>query len=185
MKRGFAMLAVVLAGAVLAAGCGGGSSKSSSGDTVSTDEWAGDLCGAFVSWTTTVRSAGDSLKSNVTKDSVKSAAGKMKDATTTLKDDLKALGKPDTNAGDKAKQTIDTLAAQLQTDADKIETAIGNVSAGKGVVPAVSTISTTLQTVGTQVRTAFTNLQNVDAKGELEKAFNKADSCKKLTSSSG
>jgi hypothetical protein len=188
MKRGFALLAVVLAGAVLAAGCGGSSNKSSSGsssNTVSTDEWAGNLCDAFVSWTTTVRSAGDSLKSNVTKDSVKSAAGKMKDATSKLKNDLKGLGKPDTDAGDKAKQTIDTLAGQLQTDADKIETAIGNVSGGKGVIPAVSTISTTLQNVGTQVRTAFTNLQNVDAKGELEKAFNKSDSCKKLTNASG
>ena len=184
MNRGLAVLAVVLAGTVLAAGCGGGSSKSSS-DTVSTDEWASDLCSAFVSWTTTVRSAGNSLKSNVTQESVKSAAGEMKDATTKLKGDLKALGKPDTDAGDKAKQTTDELAGQLQTDADKIQKAVDNVSGAKGVLPAVSTISTTLQNVGTQVRTAFTNLQNVDAKGELEKAFNKADSCKKLTSPSG
>jgi hypothetical protein len=184
VKRGFVVLAVVTAVSVLAAGCGGGSSKSSSG-TVSTDQWANDLCGAFVSWTTSVRSAGNSLKSNVTQQSVKSAAGEMKDATAKLRDDLKGLGKPDTDAGDKAKKTVDTLADQLKTDADTIQKSIDNVSGGKGVLPAVSAVSTTLQTVGTQVRTAFTNLQNVDAKGELEKAFKNADSCKKLTSSSG
>jgi hypothetical protein len=185
MKRGFALLAVVLAGAVLAAGCGGSNKSSSGSDTVSTDEWASNLCSAFVSWTTTVRSAGNSLKSNVTQESVTSAAGKMKDATAKLRTDLKALGKPDTDAGDKAKQTIDTLAGQLKVDADKIDAAVSKVSGGKGALPAVSTVSTTLQNVGTQVRTAFTDLQNVDAKGELEKALNKADSCKKLTSPSG
>jgi hypothetical protein len=166
--------AVVMVGAV-AAGCGGNS------QSTSTSDWANSLCSGLVTWSTSVRTAAGSLKGNVSESSLKSASGDITKATDKLESDLKGLGKPDTEAGDKAKDTVDTLSGQLKTDVETINNAVKGTSGASGVLQAVSTVSSTLVTVGNQVRAAFTDLQKVDTKGELEKAFRNADACKSLS----
>jgi len=101
-----AALASLLVLAVLAAGCGGGGGK----DTTSAQDWADGVCSAINTWTDSLSSAGQSLSGgNLSKDSLESAAGDVKDATSQLKDDLSGLGTPDTKSGDQAKQTTDEL----------------------------------------------------------------------------
>jgi hypothetical protein len=39
--------------------------------------------------------------------------------------------------------------------------------------------------MGSQISATFAQLQSLDAKGELEKAFEKADSCSSLVKSAG
>ncbi len=51
-----------------------------------------------------------------------------------------------------------------------------------GAITAGSIASTTLVTMGQQVSATFGDLQKLDAKGELEKAFSSSASCKQLTS---
>jgi hypothetical protein len=46
-------------------------------------------------------------------------------------------------------------------------------------------VTSTISTMGTQVQTTFTDLENLDPKGELESAFKNASSCKSLTSTRG
>jgi uncharacterized protein YoxC len=173
VRRG-AVVTAVVAAAALATSCGG--SKSTS-----TADWANNLCSALVTWSTSVRSATDSLKGNVTESSLKSASDDITKATDELESDLKGLGKPDTEAGEKAKETVDDLSGQLKSDVDAIDEAVKGASGTSGVLEAVSTVSSTLATVGNQVRAAFTDLQQLDAKGELEKAFRNAESCKTLS----
>jgi hypothetical protein len=49
---------------------------------------------------------------------------------------------------------------------------------------AASTIGTTLVAMGNDVSTAFQQLDQLDAQGELQDAFNQADSCTGLTTTS-
>ena len=161
----------------LAAGCGG---KSDSESTSAAD-WANNLCSAIGTWSTSVRSTANSLKGNVSESSLKSGSQDISKATGKLEDDLKGLGKPDTDAGQKVKETIDTLSGQLKADVEKIDAAVKSVSGGSGVLTALSTVSSTLATVGDQVTAAFTSVQQLDTKGELDKAFRNASACKSLS----
>jgi hypothetical protein len=172
------LIVAVVATVTLAAGCGG---KSDS-ESTSAGEWANNLCSAIGTWTGSVRSAASSLKGNVSESSLKSGSEDISKATGKLEDDLKGLGKPDTESGQKVKETIDTLSGQLKTDVEKIDEAVKGVSGGNGVLTALSTVSSTLSTVGDQVKAAFTNVQQLDTKGELANAFKNASACKSLSS---
>jgi hypothetical protein len=178
------VVAVVVAASVLAAGCGGGGSSSSGAS--SPDDWANSVCSALTTWANSLKTATGSLQGNLSKESLTSASDDVSSATNQLASDLKGLGKPDTEGGDKAKSTLDTLSGQLSQDVDTIKKTADDASKGSGgIVKAVSSISTTLTTAGNQVQTAFSSLQQLDTKGELEKAFENSASCKKLTSQSG
>jgi hypothetical protein len=178
LTRGRACVIAVVALATLAAGCGG---KSSSSQSTSAADWADGLCSALATWSTSVRSETTSLKGNVTESSLKSASAEVTKATDKLESDLKALGTPDTESGKKARENLDTLAGQLKTDAQTIDDAVKEVSGTSSALKAVSTVSATLVTVGDQVRTALISIQQLDTKGELEKAFRSSEECKKLS----
>jgi len=179
--RRVGLAAVIVAGlAFVAAGCGGKSEPAA----VPTNEWANDVCGALVTWTTTMKSLATSLKSNPTKAGLQDAVNQAEDATKTLSSDLKGLGKPDTQAGQQAKDDISTLSDQLSADVDKIQSSVNDASGVSGTLSAISVASATLVTMGQQVSTTFGDLQKLDAKGELESAFSSSSSCKQLTGSS-
>src|SRR5262245_12009552 len=179
--RTFVVVAVVALG-VLAAGCGG---KSSSSGTTSADNWANSLCSSISSWSTSVQSTTSSLQGNVTKESLDSASSDIAKSTNKFVDELKGLGTPETESGKKAKESLDTLAGELEQDVKKIQDAVKNVSGTSSALQAISTVSSTLSTLGNQVTTAFTSIQQLDTKGELEKAFRNADSCKALNKQNG
>ena len=117
-------------------------------------------------------------------DSLQSAADDVKSATATLESDLKDLGKPDTEAGQEAKDAIDQLSSDLTTSTESIRDAVDGVSSISGIVGAVATIGTTLATMQSQVTTTDTTLKGLDAKGELQDAFEQASACQQLSSSS-
>jgi len=177
-----ACVVAVVALATLAAGCGGKSSSSQSTSAASTSaaDWANGLCSAVSTWSTSVQTTTTSLKGNVTEDSLKSASADVTKATDEFVNDLKGLGTPDTESGKKAKETLDTLAGQLKTNVQTIDKAVNEASGTSGALKAVSTVSSTLVTVGDQVTTAFTSIQQLDTKGELDKAFRNSEECKAL-----
>jgi len=179
-----AALASLLVLGVLAAGCGGGGGSSSS--TKSPQEWADGVCSAISTWSDSLQSASQSVTGgNLSENSLKQAANDLKDSTAQLKDDLDGLGKPDLESGDKAKEEVDTLSSNISDGVDKIDGALKDVQNGGGIVNAVTTVTSTISTMGTQVQTTFTDLENLDPKGELESAFKNASSCKSLTSTQG
>jgi len=181
VARRLALLFAVLTLAALAAGCGG----SSSSDTSSTTDWANGLCSAITTWTTSLKSATDSLKGgNISKESLQGAADDVTSATDTFVDDLKGLGKPDTQAGQQAKDSVDKLAGELKSDVSGIEDAVSGVSSVSGALAALPTVSASLSSMSSQFKSTFSELQQLDAKGELQDAFQQADSCKSLTKGS-
>ena len=109
------MLAVALLAVFLAVGCGGDDDSGSS-DAPSTTEWAQGLCSAIGDWTSSVSSATGSLQGdNLSEEGLKSAVDDVESATDTFVDDVKGLGTPDTEAGQKAKESVDQLADELDT----------------------------------------------------------------------
>ena len=131
--------------------------------------------------TSSITDAGQGIRDNPTEDGIKTAGDDIRSATDTLADDLKGLGRPDTESGQEAKAAIDELATSLETSMQKITDAIDNASGASGLVTAGSTIATTLTEMGSQVSTTGQQLENIDAGGELQSAFEQADSCAGLT----
>ena len=95
----------------------------------------------------------------------------MKSATDTLESDLKDLGKPNTEAGEQAKTSIDQLSSDLTTDVDSIKTAVDGVSDVNSAITAAATVTMALTTMKNQVTSTYTNLKQLDSKGELQTAF--------------
>jgi hypothetical protein len=173
------VVALVLISLVVAAGCGGSSSNESS-----PEEWAGGLCSALTTWTNSVKSASNSLTSNPSEDSLKGAAGDIESASDTLVGDLKDLGKPDTKAGQDAKDAVDQLSSEVEDDVQEMQDTVDQASGAQGVLAAASSVSATLSKMGNQINSAASKLDSADPAGELRQAFQDAPACKSLTSSS-
>ena len=179
MKRALSVAALLVVG-VLAAGCGSDEPEASS-----TTDWAAGVCTAITTWTDSIKSAADPIKSgDISEDSLQSAADDVKSATDTLESDLEGLGRPDTEAGQQAKDTVDQLSSDLSTETDTIKSAVEDVSGLSDIAAAVATVGTTLATMQTQVTSAYTSLTQLDAADELETAFQEASSCQELSSAS-
>ena len=137
------LIAVAASLVFLAAGCGssGGGSTTTTTSASATETWASGVCSSITTWQAAIKSAAGSVKSDPTKSGLQTAAGDAKSATETLASDLKGLGKPDTQAGQQAKDSLDQLSTSLQKDVTTIENAVKGVSGVSGVLTAVSTVT--------------------------------------------
>ena len=166
---------ILLAVAALAAGCGGDSGESA------TTAWADDVCSAITSWTDSIASTAESLSGNLSEEELKESADELEGDTQTFVDDLRELGPPETEAGQEAQATLDELAGAVEGSISTIGDAVEDAAGAEGVLEAVSAISTAMSTLADQVAAAFTELEDLDASGELEKAFEDAESCDELS----
>jgi hypothetical protein len=182
MAKRLALIAAVTVCALVAAGCG---SSSDSGDATPTTEWADGLCSSVTTWQSSITSIIDTLKAGgLTKDSLTTAVDDARSATNTFTTSLKDLGRPDTDAGQQAQDSVNELTTQIDEDMTKIQDTVSNASGVAGILAAVPTITTTIQSAGNQVADTISGFQDLDAKGELESAFKDAESCKTLTAGS-
>jgi hypothetical protein len=166
---------LVAAAAALAAGCGG-----DDGDD-STTAWADDVCSAITAWTDSVAASAESLSGNLNEEDLRDTADELADDTEAFVDDLRELGAPETEAGEQARATIDGLADAVEDGISTIRDALENAADASGALAAVSAISTAMSALADQVAVAFTELEELDAAGELEQAFEDAESCQELS----
>jgi methyl-accepting chemotaxis protein len=177
-RRWTALLATAVV-AALVAGCGGS-------DESSAEQWANGVCSAITDWTDATRSAAESLQSGgdgSVQDRVQTAIDDVKDATSTLGDDLQDLGTPETDAGQQAQDLVETFSGDAQDGLDTIEQAVSGANTVNEALTAVSTVSTTLASLWEQASTTFDELQQLDAGGELSDAFEQSDECDSLKGS--
>ena len=102
--------------------------------------------------------------------------------TSDFVDDVRGLGAPDTDSGEQAKESLDQLADDADANLSAIQSAVDDVSGASGVVQAMSAIGAAISTMASQVSSTVAELRQLDVGGELEAAFNEADSCKDLQS---
>ena len=143
--RTHSLIALAASLAFLAAGCGssgGGSATTTSSTSASaTDTWASGVCSSIATWQAAIKSAAGSVKSDPTKNGLQTAAGDAKAATETLTSDLKGQGKPDTQSGQQAKDSLDQLSTTLQQNMTTIESTVEGISGLKGALTAVPTVT--------------------------------------------
>ena len=178
MSNRLAFVVVIAVCALVAAGCG---SSNDSSDTTPTTEWADGLCSSITTWQSEITTIVNSLKGgNLTQDSLTAAVDDAEEATRNFTTELKGLGRPDTDAGQQAQDSVNELTTQIDEDMTKIQDAVSNASGVAGVIAAVPTITSAIQSAGNQVADTISGFEELDAKGELESAFKDADSCEDM-----
>jgi hypothetical protein len=172
------LVPILVALALLAAGCGGDGNGGD--DTLSTSEWANEFCGAITTWGESLQSATEPIRGgNVSKEALQEAADDIQSATQEFTDSLEGLGAPDTEAGQEAKDLLAGLDEELDDDLQQIQTAADNASLSN-IQSTASTVANTLAAMAQQIATTFEELGRLDAADELEQAFNEADSCEEI-----
>lgn len=180
MSKRIVISSLVAVSALLVAGCGGSSDSGGSGGTSPTVAWADGLCSAITTWTTSIAAIGDTFEGGgLSGEALTSAVDDAKSATETLSSDLGDLGRPE--AGRQAEESLAQLSTDLEAGATRIEEAVDGASGLGGTLSAVSVVSSTLVTMGNRVSSTISSLESLDAGGELESAFQQAQSCDKLT----
>ncbi len=158
---------------ILAAGCGGDDSETSA-----STQWADGVCSALTTWQDDIVSTASTLKDNPSRDGFEEAANEAKSSTETLVDTVKGLGAPDTESGDQAKATIDTLTTELQSDVDTISSAVSDASGVQGLLDAVSTVTATVSKMTSQLTSSLDDLSSLgEVDDELRQSFDDASSC--------
>jgi len=105
----------------------------------------------------------------------------VRSATDTLASDLKGLGRPDTPAGRKAQDALNELSTSLSKDVTTIETTVHGASGLTGLLAAAPTVTRTLTSMGTDVTSTMSEMQSLDARGEVKSAFAKSQACYSAT----
>jgi hypothetical protein len=172
------LAAALLAAVALAAGCGGSDDGDGDGETSATTQWADDLCSATSTWKTSLQESVDTLREgNVSSDSLEGVVDDMKSATSTFVDELQGLGRPDTESGQQAQESLERLSGELEDGVQTIEDAFDDVSGVSGLLTAVSTVSTTLSSMGSDLTSTLDEIRDLDPGGEIEEAFDQAGDC--------
>jgi hypothetical protein len=181
-KLTVAVVACVLSLSLMAGGCGGDDDSSSAAPA---EEWADGFCSALTMWTNDLEAAAEPFTdlSSFSEESIRQAADDAKNATETLTESMRSLGAPDTSSGDQVETAVDDLATELESGAQEIEDAVADVSSVADVPAAVGTVTATLSQLGREVGSALQTIGDADASGELETAFEDADSCDDLLDS--
>jgi ABC-type transporter Mla subunit MlaD len=175
-----AALALVLA----AAACGGGgksdttttTATAAAGGGSSAVQWAGGVCSALTTWKTSIQ--GIHLSAHPKGSALEEAGNQVEDATQTLAQSLKKLGKPETAQGQAAKEGVDSLATVLSNDVEKIkETLKPTPPTAAAALQQISAVTATLAAMAHNLTLAVGHLKQFDPSGELEKAFHQAPAC--------
>lgn len=159
------------------AGCGGDNDGGSSADS-----WSNSVCEDLSTWRDSVKSTAAAFSGGqLSQAQVQDAADDISNATEQLVGELQDLGTPDTESGQQAKDAVDQLASELQTDLGEVERAAAGASGAADTVQVVSTMRTIATTMQTQLSTAFQSMQQAD--DELKSAFEDSETCQDLKSS--
>ena len=120
--RGFTvwtLLALLVALALVAAACGGGSS-----DKKADEAYANSVCTAIGSWQTQVKSILTSFSGIPSKAGLQTKVTQVEAATKMLATQIKAVPAPNTSDGQAAKQQLDQLSTDVTTTISSAKTAV-------------------------------------------------------------
>jgi hypothetical protein len=166
----------------LVAGCG----SSGSSDKKANDAYANSVCTAIANWGKEVKSIATDFSGGLSKASLQAKVSNIDSATKTLVNDLKAIPKPNSSAGQATKQQLDQLATDLSNTVDAIKTGIDEITANASVTTVRSVASAVAPQVKTLATTVESTLKSLENTAEpLASSFESASACKSLGNNLG
>jgi hypothetical protein len=179
MRSRATLTTVVLALALVAAGCGG-----SDDETDPTAAWASGFCTAITDWTDSLGEVTSQFSdtSNLSEEGLQTAADDTRSATEQLVDELRALGAPETDSGEEVRSSLDELSTSLETEAGKISDTVEGASGITGIASAITAVSTSLSAMGGAFASTLQTLENADVGGELQSALEDSPECAGISS---
>jgi uncharacterized protein YhaN len=179
-----AVVAVLVAVGLLAAGCGGKPSA--------LEQWQDSVCSSMNDYVEQMAGYANDIRSQLSSPHTGMAAeieATLKQgeaATNGLRTQLKELGAPPVENGDAAQQLVGGLSADLQQSAARIQHEAGTLAAAGSVTEVATSISTIASEVARDVertKSTFSSLKSLST--DLKDGFDNIDSCKKLQKSFG
>jgi hypothetical protein len=179
MRTRIAFSAAVAALVLAVAGCGGSDS-----DEDPTAAWASGFCSAITTWTDELQTVTSQFSdtANLSEDGLQSAADDVKNATSELADDLRALGAPDTESGEEVRTALDSLSTTLESEADAVEETVQGISGITGIPSAITAITSSLSAMGTAFSSTLQTIEDADAGNELQNALEDSPECADISS---
>ena len=184
MKRLASALVLVLALAVLAAGCGDDSSDGGD-EAVEPATWASGFCSALKTFTTGISEAGSDLAGEgiPSSDEIIDVIDNAAAAASTFADDLRELGRPDVPSGEEISSELETAAREAGETFEEVKDEIGDdIDNATDVAVVAGAIAEAAQTALTGIQTATNRLQELDVEGTLTSALEGASECTELGS---
>lgn len=176
-RNALAALAVVLSALVLvAAGCGGDDEETSSAAA-----WAEDFCTSVTEWQDEIERIGDELLESPSTEALEDASQEASDVTDAFIEEVRELGGPETESGEEVEDSVEELADIVDEEKAEIEAAVEDAEGLTGAAGAVSEIGASISTMATALQTTLQAIEDGDASGELEAAFDETPACDELT----
>jgi hypothetical protein len=183
MKAALALL-VLAAAFVAGTGCGGD-------DEPPAEAWANDVCTSISDWRTTIEGIVGDVQSQITSGNagaaIKDAVASGVDATTQLKDELQAIGAPETEAGEEAKQALDDFAddaAQTAEDVQAQAQKLPDSGSVSELLSQLTPLAASLESLAQEGQAKLNDLEQLDPSGEIQDGVENAESCQSLMGNS-
>ncbi len=173
--------ALVLALALVAAGCGGNDDETA--EVTPTAQWAEGFCTAIVDWLGALEAATGQLRNykSLSQEGFDQAGTDIRSATEDLSAELRALGAPETESGEEARQAVETFATAAEAGLADIEQAVDDVFGGMTISAAIVPVTAALTSINQAYTALFESLRKLEPKKELQDALKDAESCDALS----
>ena len=175
------LLALVLGLALAAAGCGGDGEEAAT--ETPTAEWAEGFCAAIVDWLAELETATGELREyrSLSQEAFDQAGTDIRSSTEDLTAEIRALGAPETESGEEARQAVETFATAAEAGLADIEQAVDDVFGGMKIADAIVPVTAALTSINEAYNTMFESLRKLEQKKELQDALKNAESCDALS----
>ena len=175
-----ALIALILGLALVAAGCGGDDDETA--EVTPTAQWAEGFCAAIADWLAELETATGELREykTLSQEAFDQAGTDIRSATEDLATELRALGAPDTESGQEARQAVETFATAAEAGLADIEQAVDDVFGGTKISDAIVPVTAALTSINEAYTTLFESFKELEPRKELQDALKKAESCDAL-----
>jgi hypothetical protein len=161
----------------------------SSSSSVSTTEWAGDVCTSLSDWRSSIESLATVSGGSLNRDDLRQKLSDAQVATEQLITDLKDIGPPDTESGTQLKQQLQDSADQLQQSYENLKAQAQealDADSATAFLQGLAKLAPDFQNLLNETASTLDTLESSDVAGsssdEIKQAFDDADSCQALRS---
>lgn len=156
-------------------------------DESSPTAWADSVCTSLSTWRASIVALTD-VSGGLDKATLEEKLDQAGAATSQLVSELRALGPPDLEEGDRLKQRLDAAVENIETQVETLradaEKALAEATTATDLFQSLATLAPQFQALLTSVTGTIDALRNADvaadARAELQQAFADADSCREL-----